>query len=1060
MKNPPKTNITNEVRYAVVMYGGVSLCIYINGVAQELLEMAKATAPDGDGVAIPTDQLKPSARLYRRLGQYLDSDSMDAALLFKDDENAPIRTRFVVDVLSGTSAGGLNSIFLAKALVNNKNMDGLRELWMKEGDIDTLLNDSKSNLAKLPAKRQPESLLNSQRMYAKLLEALHVMDFPGDNRFEHPNQKDPALATEVPLVEELDLYVTATDLSGFPVHIKLDNTVADELRHKNVFNFRFRGDANHFTWNFNPLLAFAGRCTSSIPPAFEPMRLEDISDVLRLRTPYEEMAENGSPDWKPVYSEYLKTKETGNFWKRDFGDGGFLDNKPFSYATRSLMQRQAHHTVRRKLIYIEPTPESLLPGPASSQSKPDAIKHSVAALVELPRYETIREDIEAILNRNHILARIDELTRQVDRDVDTFRKKLIKRVEGEKFENIALKQLIQDYGIAYGSYHRLKVAEVTSDLAALVGELLDYPMESDEHLGIRMLVESWRKTFYAEDPSDQKVFTESRFLMDFDPSYRLRRLFFLHRKITFFYRFAPGSEQTKDRDELLKQGYPDPLPAEIARILDSGDESRWASFREALLEIKSALANVVADLRRIDRTLREDAELKGRLQKMNLDRKILIDCLDDESRAREQVKAQGPYFENVSNYLAKVYEQTFRSAAKACEDALADEGSTEQARIARKVLRDIYSHFDHYDMAIFPMQYGTNSSETPHVDVVRISPTDAKNVNNDSRADRPKLAGRKYFSFGAFFEKSWRENDMLFGRLDGAEILVRDLLRNTPAEKKSALDHFTGTGRHLKANDKRTLADVFIDDLHTAILSDTLTPKRREDAWNMLHRALPKLGPLKWDKELKDFFNDLPGLDQTMRSIKDFCKDDAALLAYYKKDYKVNPQLEPKVLLRLFARGSQIFGKMLEKIGSDRGKNPKQVHTAFIVRAAAIFSGLVEVSVPRTPWAILWRYWRSLLYIIGALLVVVGLIFGKGAIQSGGLLVLILTGVIHIATIWLQLFIGRWKYLKFASATLVFLIVAILLVLGAWKAFELPTFLRERWGSTFYRQSSAPLKNN
>jgi hypothetical protein len=69
MKNPPKTNITNEVRYAVVMYGGVSLCIYINGVAQELLEMAKATAPDGDGVAIPTDQLKASARLYRRLGQ-------------------------------------------------------------------------------------------------------------------------------------------------------------------------------------------------------------------------------------------------------------------------------------------------------------------------------------------------------------------------------------------------------------------------------------------------------------------------------------------------------------------------------------------------------------------------------------------------------------------------------------------------------------------------------------------------------------------------------------------------------------------------------------------------------------------------------------------------------------------------------------------------------------------------------------------------------------------------------------------------------------------------------
>jgi hypothetical protein len=68
MKNPPKTNITNEVRYAVVMYGGVSLCIYINGVAQELLEMAKATAPDAGGVMIPKEQLSASAVFYRRLG--------------------------------------------------------------------------------------------------------------------------------------------------------------------------------------------------------------------------------------------------------------------------------------------------------------------------------------------------------------------------------------------------------------------------------------------------------------------------------------------------------------------------------------------------------------------------------------------------------------------------------------------------------------------------------------------------------------------------------------------------------------------------------------------------------------------------------------------------------------------------------------------------------------------------------------------------------------------------------------------------------------------------------
>jgi patatin-related protein len=1058
VKNLPETNITNEVRYAVVMYGGVSLCIYINGVAQELLEMAKATASDGGGVAIPKEKLSASARLYRRLGQYLDSDSMDAALLFKDSESDEIRTRFVVDVLSGTSAGGLNSIFLAKALVNNEDMEGLKQLWMNEGDIERLLNDRKSSLPELPAKRQPDSLLNSQRMYAKLLEALHVMDFPNDENFDRPSANEPAPPPRVPLVEELDLYVTATDLTGLPIYLKLDNTVANELRHKNVFNFRYRADANDFTWEFNPLLAFAGRCTSSIPPAFEPMRLEDTSPVLRARRPYRAMAENGSPKWKPVYSEYLKTNETGDFRKRDFGDGGFLDNKPFTYATRALMRRQAHHPIRRKLIYIEPSPERLALDPASPRPKPDAIAHSLAALVELPRYETIREDIGLILDRNHLLARIDETTRRVDQDVDAlihrFREKVIQSAAAETFERIPLKDHIKKLGIAYGTYHRLKVAEVTSDLAALVSDILNYPPESDEHLAIRLLVEAWRKSRYAADPPDQdpqidpdkKIMTESKFLMDFDPSYRLRRLFFIHRKITFFYRFVPGSSR--------EQGDADALPPKIADILKSGDESRWRRFREELLKIKLPLAKALADLRRDCHALRKSDELKNLIKELKLDKKKLVQCLSDDSTARQLI-AKAPKFKEISDHLVTAYKEAFIKVSKVCKDALADTGSSPEGKIARDVLRDIYERFDHYDMAILPMQYGTNSSETPHVDIVRISPTDAKNLCDDSGGQRSKLAGRMYFSFGAFFAKFWRENDMLWGRLDGAEILVRDLLRNTPVAETQALGHPTMQERDLQPNDSRTLADVFIDDLHTAILSDTLPAQRREDAWNMLHDVLPKLDPAMRDKEMKQFFNDSPTLEKHMQSIKDFCKDDAALLSYYKTSYEVNRQLEPKVLLRLFARGSQIFGKMLEKIGSDRGKNPKQIHTAFIVRAAAIFSGLVEVSVPRTPWAILWRYWRSLFYIIGALLVLVGLIFGKGAVQSGGVLVLILTGIIHIATIWLQLFIGRWKYLKFASATLISLIVAIFLVLGLWKAFELPTFLQERWGSTLYRKSTA-----
>jgi hypothetical protein len=42
--NPTRSDLyRSEVRFGVVMYGGVSLAIYINGVANELYEMACAT---------------------------------------------------------------------------------------------------------------------------------------------------------------------------------------------------------------------------------------------------------------------------------------------------------------------------------------------------------------------------------------------------------------------------------------------------------------------------------------------------------------------------------------------------------------------------------------------------------------------------------------------------------------------------------------------------------------------------------------------------------------------------------------------------------------------------------------------------------------------------------------------------------------------------------------------------------------------------------------------------------------------------------------------------------
>src|SRR6266404_2096846 len=171
---PTNIDYTQEVRFAVVMYGGVSLAIYINGIAQELLRLVRSTArdPAGDGALLHDDIealgsesastriLGRAERVYRKLSylvadeallsnyrrflerkQPLDQDPLEQAVC---SNTQLINTGFIVDILSGTSAGGINAIYLAKALANDQMIDQLKELWINEGDIGLLLNDKKS----------------------------------------------------------------------------------------------------------------------------------------------------------------------------------------------------------------------------------------------------------------------------------------------------------------------------------------------------------------------------------------------------------------------------------------------------------------------------------------------------------------------------------------------------------------------------------------------------------------------------------------------------------------------------------------------------------------------------------------------------------------------------------------------------------------------------------------------------------------------------------------------------------------------------------------------------
>jgi patatin-related protein len=201
---------TAEVRFAIVLYGGVSLAIYINGVVQELYRLVRATAPAADRAALRwgDDQLRGSEHVYRELGRRL----VDGRLTPGDAERTPVRTRFVVDLLTGASAGGINGVFLAKALARDHPLDSLEQLWVDKGDISKLLNDSVSDrelrALGLPA-AEKSSLLNSKWMYTQLLAAIKNLnpDPKIDVGVHAPVQPSP-------YADALDLWVSTTDLEG------------------------------------------------------------------------------------------------------------------------------------------------------------------------------------------------------------------------------------------------------------------------------------------------------------------------------------------------------------------------------------------------------------------------------------------------------------------------------------------------------------------------------------------------------------------------------------------------------------------------------------------------------------------------------------------------------------------------------------------------------------------------------------------------------------------------------------------------------------------------------
>jgi hypothetical protein len=94
----------------------------------------------------------------------------------------------------------------------------------------------------------------------------------------------------------------------------------------------------------------------------------------------------------------------------------------------------------------------------------------------------------------------------------------------------------------------------------------------------------------------------------------------------------------------------------------------------------------------------------------------------------------------------------------------------------RRALMRAYLGFPYFDIATLPLLQGEGLDEYDPIKVDRISPDDATAIRSGGVV--ATLRGIEFNSFGAFFSRTYRENDYLWGRLHGADRMI-DILLST-----------------------------------------------------------------------------------------------------------------------------------------------------------------------------------------------------------------------------------------------------------------------------------------
>lgn len=349
-----------EIRFGVILNGGVSLAVWMGGAVLELDRLTKAH--------------RDSATAY---GTLLRLTGCTAR----------------ADVIAGTSAGGINGAALALSQVNKRaQLSDLRDIWVDQGRIESLLRQ--------PFRGAPTSLLRGDEFFLPQLNAaLTRLAIPTEVR-------DPDAAP-------MDLTITTTVLRGNQlVTVDSMGQRLPQTLHAGRFHWRrlptTRPDDDPFGDRMIERtahrMALASRCTASFPVAFEPVFVPvgspnhtEPSTIARLTE-----EQRLRPDMTDCVVDW--GDGPGRDRSRFVVDGGLLANTPTRAALEAVQAMPAAGPVRRVMLLVYPHAPEPGADPPDTQAAAPTVAGTITGLLGALTAQGSRTFVDELEQHNLLAA--------------------------------------------------------------------------------------------------------------------------------------------------------------------------------------------------------------------------------------------------------------------------------------------------------------------------------------------------------------------------------------------------------------------------------------------------------------------------------------------------------------------------------------------------------------------------------------------------------------------------------------------------------------------------------